>query len=304
MLFISLLLIGVVDVKASFAAKSPPRFDVFSEKIVGKWLGDDGVDEVMRSCGGAVQGIRELEIFSSSNNIDISSSERPYHNRANDGFIYFDCGSYSSGAVNLKNDEKDGVTNYSFMTSLSLPSTSRRTVLTASVAVGRPDLSTTIITDQPPMYVSLTRGGDPKNGDVKEDLFQKSLPSAPANVRWDHEIICRMPSIGQSWMLQRAKWEQFADTNEETQHTVDAEKINNEAQEIGWVQIKTGKSDMVNEDILKSQQIASYVGGQNSLIIQMGTVCTVTKLARAIVRCYQDDGKLLSVILQSGQMTE
>lgn len=58
----------------TFRPSLPPRFDDFSDKLLGEWRwrnneGDDvdddrearcgSVQEVMRSCGGAVQGIRE-----------------------------------------------------------------------------------------------------------------------------------------------------------------------------------------------------------------------------------------------------
>ena len=59
-----------------------PRFDTFCEQIVGRWVQRDGavfdVEEVMRACGGAVQGVKEGAL---------------YHNRADDGFLYFPCGS-------------------------------------------------------------------------------------------------------------------------------------------------------------------------------------------------------------------
>ena len=79
-----------------------PRFDTFAESIVGSWkyihpnndeITVSDVEEVMRSCGGAVQGIREIPL---SNELRCSNGDyRTYHNRADDGFVYFDCGSYT-----------------------------------------------------------------------------------------------------------------------------------------------------------------------------------------------------------------
>ena len=59
-----------------------------------KWPGDTNgvacetvVDEVMRSCGGAVQGIRV--------------GDGPLLNRQDDGFCFFDCGSWTQGPTKL-----------------------------------------------------------------------------------------------------------------------------------------------------------------------------------------------------------
>ena len=80
-----------------------PSFDTFSAAAVGSWTGTqyqwtaDGatngvpctavVDEVMRSCGGAVQGVR----------VD----DGPLLNRQDDGFCFFDCGSWTQGPTKL-----------------------------------------------------------------------------------------------------------------------------------------------------------------------------------------------------------
>ena len=73
----------------SFPSCPPPRFDVFGEQILGSWKYDakqepQSVEEVMRSCGGAVQGIREIS----------RGEEGIYLNRADDGFLFWDCGSF------------------------------------------------------------------------------------------------------------------------------------------------------------------------------------------------------------------
>ena len=78
-----------------------PSFDTFSAAAVGSWRGtqykwpgdangvacESVVDEVMRSCGGAVQGIRV--------------GEGPLLNRQDDGFCFFDCGSWTQGPTKL-----------------------------------------------------------------------------------------------------------------------------------------------------------------------------------------------------------
>ena len=96
----TLLLLCTIAVRTSALA---PSFDTFSAAAVGSWTGTqyqwtaDGatsgvpcevvVDEVMRSCGGAVQGVR----------VD----DGPLLNRQDDGFCFFDCGSWTQGPTAL-----------------------------------------------------------------------------------------------------------------------------------------------------------------------------------------------------------
>ena len=96
----TLLLLCTVAVRTSALA---PSFDTFSVAATGSWTGTqyqwtaDGatngvpctavVDEVMRSCGGAVQGVR----------VD----DGPLLNRQDDGFCFFNCGSWTQGPTKL-----------------------------------------------------------------------------------------------------------------------------------------------------------------------------------------------------------
>ena len=94
----TLLLLCTLAVRTSALA---PSFDTFSVAATGswhgtqyKWPGDTNgvacevvVDEVMRSCGGAVQGIR----------VD----DGPLLNRQDDGFCFFDCGSWTQGPTKI-----------------------------------------------------------------------------------------------------------------------------------------------------------------------------------------------------------
>lgn len=77
-----------------------PSFDKFLDSIVGDWAGGERVEEVMRACGGAVAGIRE-------------SSVGPEWviemNRGNDGFVFFNDGSYSLGPETLGTAEESCV---------------------------------------------------------------------------------------------------------------------------------------------------------------------------------------------------
>ena len=94
------LLFFTIAVRTSALA---PNFDTFSAAAVGSWTGTqyqwtaDGatngvpctavVDELMRSCGGAVQGVR----------VD----DGPLLNRQDDGFCFFDCGSWTQGPTKI-----------------------------------------------------------------------------------------------------------------------------------------------------------------------------------------------------------
>ena len=89
-----------------------PRFDEFASSTVGPWVTRASttekleVEEVMRSCGGAVQGIRELSLSVASQS-PFSNEEKIYLNRADGGFVYIDDGSYSFGPEkwDLQTDE-------------------------------------------------------------------------------------------------------------------------------------------------------------------------------------------------------
>ena len=92
------LLFCIIAVRTTALA---PSFDTFSAAATGSWHGTQYqwpgdtngvpctsvVDEVMRSCGGAVQGVR----------VD----EGPLLNRQDDGFCFFDCGSWTQGPTKL-----------------------------------------------------------------------------------------------------------------------------------------------------------------------------------------------------------
>ena len=76
-LFLFLLLVSTIDGLA-------PNFDTFCQNAVGRWASAGSssssatVSEVMRSCGGAVQGVRETGVGAGV-----------YLNRADDNFAYF-----------------------------------------------------------------------------------------------------------------------------------------------------------------------------------------------------------------------
>ena len=95
------------------------------------------VEEVMRSCGGAVQGIRELPLSSFILPGEGSASEerQTYHNRADGGFVYADDGSYTAGPEKWDwsvSDEEEGSSEKLVMVSLAFPG-GRRMWLTVNL---------------------------------------------------------------------------------------------------------------------------------------------------------------------------
>ena len=174
------LLLLFVPVARCFSPCAPPRFDVFCDKIVGSWQTPDGtqsVEEVMRSCGGAVQGIRD----------DF------YLNRADDGFVYFDCGTYSHGPV-------DTAATNTFMASLAVPKA--RILLSSSEGKTEATLAP-----------KATFGGE--STPRRDDLSLKVIKKPEYNV-W-RQIQCRMSSPSQPWMMQRVQWESSEGPDEGTQ---------------------------------------------------------------------------------------
>lgn len=142
----ALLLVGVQGLSIPSAVRlvpcAPPRFDAFDERIVGTWWDhspstpssqtdddddDDAqepkasssfvVEEVMRSCGGAVQGIREIAW-----NKRFDNEAGPYLNRADDGFLFQDDGSYTWGPTTSppRQDNDDTSAAASFVSSFFL----------------------------------------------------------------------------------------------------------------------------------------------------------------------------------------
>lgn len=128
------------------------------------------VEEVMRSCGGAVQGIREMAL----------SSEGVYLNRADDGFLFLDKGSYSWGPTQLTDS------NQSFVTSFSIQQPNLRVLSPGSKA-------------QPIILRRPTAQGI--SGQLEE-----GFPGL-GEISWTKHERCRMPSTDLPWMVQRLLWE-------------------------------------------------------------------------------------------------
>jgi hypothetical protein len=176
---LKLLMGGVYQARVkSFSPTTPPRFDRFYDAIQGFWYDKKellaAVEEVMHSCGDTV-GISEA--------VPIEAPQ--YLNRANDGFIYSNDGSYSSGPIKINSEPQP------FWTSLMVGK-GRRLLLYTDMRVvnGTVDFEEVAV-------MALTKKPD-------EILLQES---DPLNVDWQTERRCRMSTPSQPWNLQRATWE-------------------------------------------------------------------------------------------------
>ena len=211
----------------------PPRFDTFADNIIGPWEDSfDGsntnrkrgeVEEVMRSCGGAVQGIREIPLLlpPSPRDGDYGGHPPKYHNRADNGFLFFDCGSYVSLPIDSSVVSSSGTPFNSIMCNLSLP------------ILQRPGQKIRIVlTTGPSSFQVLVRNGGgtsrfkkntserkklgDSDGDNENDSIfsgrgiMQPLTCPPESVRWEKGIFCRMSSPEQPWILQRALWERYS----------------------------------------------------------------------------------------------
>jgi hypothetical protein len=273
-----------VNLPLAFTSCAPPRFDVFAEKIVQRWQVDcegvvQTVDEVMRSCGGAVQGVREVPLLASQQGEDIG----PYLNRANDGFVYFDCGSYSSGPVGIDRPER-------FLASLSFPSSNSRVVLSADLTTGGGVIDHC-------QFLRLNRA--PFSGEVhlqQSDCLVTRLDVPPDNFVLEKHTQCRMPSPGQPWMLQRVKWEERLLAKNEAGDPEEASSHNSLDKTLGWVLI-------LHPNGLEGQDWPGLeLSPEDGFAISVGGVCPVSLDVRAVLRFYNQDGILTRVVLQEGRI--
>lgn len=271
---------GRSNAVCAFASCPPPRFDNFLDSIIGSWTyAPEGcvppitasVEEVMRSCGGAVQGVKEIKYQE-------AVFDQMYHNRADDGFVYFDCGSYISGPIDVQNN-MDEVT---FVSSFSLSTTKRM-----------------LISTSPIMSLSLVKGTSSSvisdEVDVSSNNKISNLP--PDNVKFTQEILCRMSSPTQPWMLQRAKWEQFTISHDES-YSIDNDNSGIDMDE-GSCWITQSSLSQRDSTLWQSDELTTILKSSRiSRVIQIGSI--LEDNVKAWLRCYDDDGKLRAVIFQHG----
>jgi hypothetical protein len=172
--------------------------DTFCEKLNGSWKyfhnvdGSDMhqihiVEEVMRSCGGAIQGIRE---------------GLQYLNRADDGFVFFDCGTYSYGSL-------QGVATTTTTTSLGPLSFARnqRLWISSSVKEG----SVLMERFNPNTWNSQNSERIP--------WIQPVMISRP-NYHEEKIVRCRMANRNDPWRMQRVRWESKINQKIDRENTI------------------------------------------------------------------------------------
>ena len=255
----------------------------------------------MRSCGGAVQGIRELPLSLIFPTLEISEEEdRTYHNRADGGFVYVDDGSYCSGPEYWNwNGENETSRNSFMMASLAFPNNRRRMWLTikssdASKLVAKCPkeqhlLNSKVLELSRPTPTSLTDSKEESNDSDTIELTSSNIPT----IIWSEVQRVRMPSSNQPWTLARAKWEKqlLTDTNEEIKDAANEMKSFT-GKLRGWAYINQDDNNLF-EDV-----------ASDTVSLHMLAVCSESKVARSAVRCYDAEGSLKSVVFLTGLLSQ
>ena len=229
---------------------------------------------------GAVQGIRELplSLISPEECTTTKEEQRMYHNRADGGFVYFDDGSYTSGAEKLDiTSSNDGL----MMTSLQFSNRHRiwMTVITHDALQAIDNCNNE---EQQMLNLKMLELKRPVSSSIVEDDRNDATISATEipNVNWKKIQRVRMPNPNQAWSLARAKWEK----QEEESHEEDNEVKGSNGKLIGWSFVSQDEPD--------------------SYTINLMAACTASGVARSTLRCYDtNDGTLKSVALLYGSIS-
>lgn len=313
-----------------------PRFDEFSDQIIGFWsvknkeaddendlvyVGD--VNEVMRSCGGAVQGIREFQLPKVITSEVESSTEQQekeeglFMNRANDGFIYFECGSYISVPTKisdlLKPNDDSTSSSYSFLSSLSYPSKPYKSRMLSNIVISSNNDNLSVSSSYGWSMIKKkvdlntqedTEGRQLQALDLDTESTNNSMP-----IIWEKEIVCRMPSFNQPWMLNRAKWEIYKNemnTQEESSEESDS-KDDDLPSNQGWINVlKYDQTIDLQDSEIGSPGLGSILRESridNAYVIQICSKCKSTGQIKGLTSCYDiASGDLKVVLLQHGKL--
>jgi hypothetical protein len=264
---------------ATFAPCPPPRFDTFSEKLVCSWTTHEDenivVEEVMRSCGGAVQGIREPAFFGGDD-----GKGGLYLNRANDGFLFFNQGEYSFGPVQRRDGDTDTfLSNFMFGRS--------------RIAV-RCETDKSSVVNPTSTFLRKTFGGTDKAAPSIQQCWETD-PTRIWSVDFYSNTKCAMPSAGQPWILQRAKWERKASEVDEYSSAEDTVASLDDSIIYRCWAMSQSASDLGEWAGLGSAQPSA---GQ---VVHMGVLCKDTGAIQALVRHYNPSGGLTSVNFLQGR---
>lgn len=294
---------------------SPPRFDTFGDLLVGKWAiekintvcGDDAtsnvfvaeVEEVMRSCGGAVQGIREPATGNSSGEEADAETSSKYLNRANDGFVFFDDGCYTVGPLSIEQSKGES-SGEDFLSCLVLSEkdTEGRTQrhvfefggVTEQIYEGSGLLphDATLRTKQ--------RFGDANVSVTSpKDDNKETTPNYCVIEDITRIVRCRMPSEGQPWMLQRAKWETLLpvvvqekddDQKQSSSSTEPSASTNTDS----WKPLVWASAESVQEFYKRLGTTASNMGDSSDggIVVHTAVACPKSNNLRLLARHYQN----------------
>ena len=265
-----------------FSPCPPPRFDTFSENLVRSWTTPDSsklvVEEVMRSCGGAVQGIREVPLT-------LEDAEGTYLNRANDGFLFVDNGIYSCGPIEWQKQEEE---KQLLLSSFAISETSRlvlTTEMTSSFLHSSNDSTTS------GLFLRKTFGGadDPilECTEIKEIV-------ALSPVEFCKGIRCSMPSRGQPWMLQRAKWEKFVNNDDTGGDNKDVT--------ITTGSLKYWTVSQPTTEFLEWSGLSALSPIETGDSVNSGILSEESGIVKTVARSYDDNGILKSVSFLEGRV--
>ena len=292
-------------IKFEIRSCSPPRFDTFGDLLVGKWAIEtttiDGattsnafvaeVEEVMRSCGGAVQGIREPAATGKSSGEEATSST--YLNRANDGFVFFDDGCYTMGPISIEQGMGE-MGGDDFLTCLVL-SEKDPEGRTQRLVFEFGDANEQIYKGNGMLSADITLRTKQRFGDTSLSANDdKSETTTKPNGCVIEEITrivrCRMPSEGQPWMLQRAKWETLApvgvqgEDDEGKQSTSGAETSTSSTEPLVWASAESAQEFYKRLGTSASNMKDSSVGG---IMVLTAVACPKSNTLRLLARHYQ-----------------
>ncbi|CAJ1928255.1 unnamed protein product [Cylindrotheca closterium] len=262
----------------AFRPTPPPRFDVFSELLVGSWKTttvnlNDGVndeqivEEVMRSCGGAVQGLRE----------PIHNQDPIYLNRANDGFVFFDNGCYTYGPVKRQGDDK-------FLQNLMVGNFKSRVVMFGNDGDDGDDDFSVIFQWK-------------KSGalfDENPPRIQTELAPCALKVDFIETITCSKASPMQPWMLQRAKWQKEISESPVPSSSEKGPTSLNDSRIRCW-SLTQSAADFYHW--LWSSDDSTREEGT---VVQAGSLCEATGEVTVIARHYDSSDDLKQVLFAEG----
>jgi len=240
-----------------------PRFDTFLSSLISeKWFDDHGnhhvIEEVMRSCGGAVQGVRELD---------------DYHNRADDSFVYYDCGSYSTSSGVYSFVMNEGKTRVIFKMGNDEITDERSCNLNVEyfVEIHRSKIG-----------LEWTEMHSPLSTDIADQIKGKHVKS---------RLRCRMPAPNQNWMFQRLKWESqnFLPAEAAMPFIEDGVSLTKVKNDTVWCTGWISRVTAIKEN--------EYSGLGVSRVLKVGVISPSTGETKCIARGFDDKNNLKFVEL-------